>query len=48
MMQLDAVTGTADPSTGTLDPPHSGKFYHVFALTATLDVILEKQRKRRY
>lgn len=48
MMQLDGVTGPGDPSTGTLVLPHSAKFYHIFALTATLDVILEKQHKRRY
>ncbi|HUL04680.1 MAG TPA: hypothetical protein VLV16_15765 [Gemmatimonadales bacterium] len=48
MMRLDAVTGPGDPSTGTLVLPHSAQFYHVFALTATLDVILERARKRRY
>jgi len=48
MMRLDAPTGPGDPSSGTLVLPHSAKFYHIFALTATLDVVLEKQRKRRY
>jgi hypothetical protein len=45
---LDRVTGRADPSSGTLAPPRSGRFFHNFALTVTLDVILEHSRRRRY
>lgn len=45
---LDQVTGRADPTSGTLALPHSGRFYHNFALTAALDVILEQSHRRRY
>ena len=46
--RLDRVTGRADPSSGTLALPHSGGFFHNFALTAALDVILEQSHRRRY
>jgi hypothetical protein len=45
---LDQVTGRADPSSGTLVPPRTGSFFHNFALTVALDVILEPSRRRRY
>lgn len=46
--RLDQVTGRADPSSGTLVPPSSGRLFHNFALTVALDVILEHSRRRRY
>jgi hypothetical protein len=46
--QLDQVSGRADPSSGTLALPHSGRFFHNFALTIALDVILQQSRRRRY
>ena len=45
---LDVVTGRADPSSGTLAPPRSERFFHNFALTVALDVILEHSHRRRY
>ena len=48
MAVLDQVTGRADPSSGTLVPPRSGRLVHNFALIVALDVILEHSRRRRY
>ena len=45
---LDRVTGLADPSRGTLYPPHAGRSLHNFAFIVAFDVILEKRRGRRY
>jgi hypothetical protein len=45
---LDQVTGRADPSSGTLMPLRSERFFHNFALTVALDVILEQSHRRRY
>jgi hypothetical protein len=46
--RLDRVTGPADPSGGTLYPPHGGKVRHNFVFAVAFDVILEKRRGRRY
>ena len=50
MAQLERVTGLADPtgSTGTLVPPHSSRLLHNFVFAIGLDVVFEKQRRRRY
>jgi len=50
--RLDRVTGPADPngdpSTGALNPPHSGAFFHNLVFVAGLDIVLERRRGRRY
>lgn len=46
--RLDRVTGPADPTTGTLMPPHGGAFFHNFVFVAGLDIVLERKRGRRY
>ena len=48
MAMLEVVTGRADPSSGTLSPPRSERFFHNFALTVALDVILAHSHRRRY
>lgn len=48
LIPLDRVTGVADPRSGTLYPPHSGKLYHNPVFVVALDVVLEKRRGRRY
>jgi hypothetical protein len=46
--RLDRATDLADPSGGTLYPPHAGRTYHSVSFTVAFDVILEKRRGRRY
>ena len=46
--RLDRVTGAADPSAGTLRPPHSPRAVHNLVFSMALDVILEQKRGRRY
>lgn len=46
MTSIERITGPADA--GTLIAPTVSRFYHHFALTIGLDVVLEKQRGRRY
>jgi hypothetical protein len=50
MAQLDQVTGLADPSgsAGVLIPPHGSRLLHNFVFVMGLDVVFEKQRRRRY
>jgi hypothetical protein len=50
MAELERVTGPADPSgsTGVLIPPHGGSVLHNFVFAMGLDVVFEKQRRRRY
>lgn len=50
MAQLEVVTGLADPSgaTGALLPPHGSSLIHNFIFAIGLDVVFEKQRRRRY
>ena len=43
---FERVTGQADPT--TLIAPTEIKYYHHLALTLGLDVVLERQRGRRY
>ncbi|MGH7520504.1 MAG: hypothetical protein ACREMI_04415 [Gemmatimonadales bacterium] len=43
---IERVTGPADA--GTRIAPTASRFYHHFALTIGLDVVLEKKRGRRY
>jgi len=46
--RLDRVTGQADPTSGTLFPPHDERVYRSFLFTVAFDVVLEKRRGRRY
>lgn len=50
MAQLERVTGAADPSgaSGALVPPHGSRLLHNVVLVMGLDVVFEKQRRRRY
>jgi hypothetical protein len=50
LAQLDQVTGSADPSgaTGALVPPHGSRLLQNFVFAIGLDVVFEKQRRRRY
>jgi hypothetical protein len=47
---FERVTGPADPggSTGVLVPPHGSRLLHNFVFVMGLDVVFEKQRRRRY
>jgi len=48
--QLERVTGSADPSgaSGALSPPHGSRLVQNFVFAIGLDVVFEKQRRRRY
>jgi hypothetical protein len=50
LAQIPIVTGTADPSGsgGVLVPPHGSAFINNFVFAIGLDVVFEKQRRRRY
>ena len=50
LAQLERVNGTADPSgsTGVLVPPHRSRLLSNFVFAMGLDVVFEKQRRRRY
>ena len=50
MAPLDQVTGRADPSgsTGVLIPPQGNRLLHNFVFVMGLDVVFEKQRRKRY
>jgi len=50
LAQHRLVTGGADPSgaTGVLYPPSGNQFVHNFVFVIGLDVVFEKQRRRRY
>jgi hypothetical protein len=50
LAQLRLVTGGADPSgsSGVLVPPSGNQFVHNFVFVIGLDVVFEKQRRRRY
>ena len=47
---LEQATGLASPSgaTGVLVPPHGSRLFHNFVFAIGLDVVFEKQRRRRY
>jgi hypothetical protein len=48
--QLQRVSGSADPSgsNGVLVPAHGSRLLHNFVFAMGLDVVFEKQRRRRY
>lgn len=50
LAQVGVVTGPADPSSpsGVLVPPSGTRFVHNYMLLIGLDVVFEKQRRRRY
>jgi hypothetical protein len=50
MAQLEQVTGAANPSgsSGALVPPHESRLLHNVVFVMGLDVVFEKQRRRRY
>ena len=50
LAQVGVVTGSADPSSpsGVLVPPSGTRFVHNYMFVIGLDVVFEKQRRRRY
>lgn len=50
LAQVAVVTGPADPTgaSGVLVPPSGTRFVHNYMLLIGLDVVFEKQHRRRY